>query len=103
MSGKNFFSNLEVDVCPQCSGMWFNYGVFSKFQQKRTKKQDKVSSRRKVLLDLKNEKKISSNIQKQAVSLMKLDTMLKKKRKKDDKGWIVETIIMVLLRLLFKR
>lgn len=99
---RTFPATIDIEMCPKCSGFWFNHGEFVKFQDGRIKKiQTKQRKENK-----KKEKELSSKLDLQVANLLKLYAGLEKEKQKNKKRDQMETvfyIIWTLLRILLRK
>ena len=99
---KNFPKTIDIEMCPKCTGFWFNHGGFVLFQEGRASK----TKTRKLREESKKEKEIADKLDLQVMNLLKLYEGLEREKKKDKKKGQVETvfyIIWTLLRILLKK
>lgn len=100
------FKNIQIDICPKCGGLWFNYGDFTKFQDVRAKKTQIAQKKKTEKLSKEQSKKLDKEFNKKIVNLMKLYGVINKKQERERQKGMVETviyIIWVLLKVLLKR
>ncbi|MBU4375554.1 zf-TFIIB domain-containing protein [Patescibacteria group bacterium] len=105
-SDSHGFKDIQIDICPECGGLWFNYGDFTKFQDARTKKMQAFQERKAEKLSKEQEKVLDKEFDKKVVNLLKLYSQIGINKERERKKGMAETVmylIWILLRILFRK
>lgn len=93
----SFPQSIKVEICPKCSGFWFNHGEFSQFQDLRQKK---ISEFKEKELITKQSEEFDKKLNEKIVNLMKLYGQMEMENQRKENKDKVETIFYVIWMLL---